>query len=51
MTHAAGRLLMHEKLVKEVADEMGYSDPFHFSRTFKRVFGVSPNRFVSEHSR
>jgi AraC-like DNA-binding protein len=51
MIHAAGRLLMPEKLVKEVADEMGYSDPFHFSRTFKRVFGVSPNRFVSENSR
>jgi AraC-like DNA-binding protein len=51
MTHAAGRLLTPEKLVKEVADEMGYNDPFHFSRTFKRVFGVSPNRFVNEHRR
>ncbi|MGE5611228.1 MAG: helix-turn-helix transcriptional regulator, partial [Bacillota bacterium] len=22
------------------------SDPFHFSRTFRRVFGVSPRRFI-----
>lgn len=29
-------------LVKQVAAEVGYVDPFHFSRTFKKAFGVSP---------
>jgi AraC-like DNA-binding protein len=34
-------------LIKQVATEVGYADPFHFSRTFKRTFGVSPKSFRS----
>ncbi|MCX6963334.1 MAG: helix-turn-helix domain-containing protein [Verrucomicrobia bacterium] len=26
--------------VKEVAQELGFSNPYNFSRAFKRVFGV-----------
>lgn len=39
--------LLHEPdaMVKQVAVELGFHDPFHFSRTFKSVFGVSPQAF------
>ena len=28
--------------IKELAFTMGYSSPYHFSRTFKRIHGISP---------
>lgn len=28
--------------VQEVADSLGYSDPYYFSRVFKKIMGVSP---------
>ncbi len=31
--------------IKQIASEIGYDDPFHFSRTFKNVIGVSPKGF------
>lgn len=39
--------LLHEPdaMVKQVAAELGFADPFHFSRTFKSAFGVSPQAF------
>jgi AraC-like DNA-binding protein len=37
-------------LIKQVATEVGYADPFHFSRTFKRMYGVSPKGFRSYRS-
>ena len=46
MAQAARRLQSPGILVKHVAEELGFADPFHFSRTFKRVFGVSPGRFI-----
>lgn len=45
MNIAAQRLQAPDALVKSVAYALGYEDPFHFSRAFKRVFGVSPNTF------
>lgn len=43
----AAELLQHTSLlVKEVSDAMGCSDPFHFSRIFKRTYGISPQRFI-----
>lgn len=47
MTHAASVLLSTNCRVKDVADQLGYSDPFHFSRAFKAEFGVSPRAFVA----
>jgi AraC-like DNA-binding protein len=45
MNHAANRLQSEDISIKELAYAMGYDDPFHFSRAFKRVFGISPIRF------
>lgn len=42
MNFAAERLQSPEVLTKQVAEETGFANPFHFSRAFKSVFGVSP---------
>jgi AraC-like DNA-binding protein len=45
MNLAAERLQDPGTLIKQVAAELGFSDPFHFSRAFKSVFGLSPEAF------
>ncbi len=45
MNLAAQRLQSPNSSVKEVAVEFGFSDPFHFSRVFKRIFGIPPGTF------
>jgi AraC-like DNA-binding protein len=45
MNQAAERLHEPTALVKQVAEELGFGDPFHFSRVFKSVFGVAPDAF------
>jgi len=45
MNLAAQRLQSPDTSVKEVAQEFGFSDPFNFSRVFKRIFGISPGTF------
>ena len=47
MTYAADRLQNSDLLVKEVADELGFPDPFHFSRSFKAVHSIAPQRFIA----
>jgi AraC family transcriptional regulator, arabinose operon regulatory protein len=41
----AQRLLTEGLSIKAVADEMGYQDPFIFSRQFKKYMGVPPSHF------
>jgi len=36
--------------LKAIAAQMGFSDVFHFSKTFKNVVGVSPRRYVENAS-
>lgn len=45
MTYAADRFQEPGVLVKEIAHELGFNDPFHFTRVFKKVFGISPQSF------
>jgi AraC-like DNA-binding protein len=46
MFHAAELLQKPGMLVKQVAVQLGFGDPFRFSRTFSRVLGVSPKKFA-----
>lgn len=46
MHRAAEMLLKPGTLVKEVADQLQFSDPYNFSRGFKAVFGMSPEKFI-----
>jgi AraC-like DNA-binding protein len=45
MNAAAGQLAQPGALVKNVAAELGFTNPFHFSRVFKSVFAVPPDAF------
>ncbi len=45
MNKAAELLENSGQLIKEVATSVGYVDPFHFLRTFRSLFGVSPSTF------
>lgn len=46
MNYAAERLQAPNALVKQVAEETGFNNPFHFSRVFKSVFGMPPTGMV-----
>jgi len=45
MAYAADLFQESGVLVKEIAHKLGFNDPFHFTRIFKKVFGVSPQLF------
>jgi len=45
MNHAAELIARNNLSVKSAAAEVGFEDPYHFSRVFKRVHGVAPSRF------
>ena len=39
-------LLVHsDQAVAEIADGLGFCDPFHFSKRFKRLTGESPSDY------
>lgn len=43
---AAGYLLQEKKSVKNVAFELGFKQASHFSRQFKRHYGITPSEFL-----
>jgi len=45
MKWAADLLTDRNLLVKDIAKQVGMADPFHFSRIFKKVLGLSPKEF------
>ena len=45
MENAANMLLGEGYSIKEIADTLGYSDRYHFSKVFKKYFGISPAQF------
>jgi AraC-like DNA-binding protein len=45
-----GKLLLSTNLpVNRVAEMVGFDDPYHFSRNFKKHHGLSPAKYRSEH--
>jgi AraC-like DNA-binding protein len=45
MHQAKRRLTETADSIKEIAEQVGYGDQFHFSRDFRRSAGVSPSQF------
>jgi transcriptional regulator GlxA family with amidase domain len=43
--HAAMLLTFTDKTVREIGAEVGFDDPYYFSRTFKKILGLSPAHF------
>jgi len=41
----------HERGVSEIAFQWGFNDASHFSRAFRRAFGMSPREFQQQHAR
>lgn len=46
MSYAAQRLVVPGVQVKQVGEEVGFEDPAHFSRVFKKAEGLSPAQFA-----
>jgi len=46
MNYAANLLLDKYPQIQEIAFEMGFKNPQHFSRTFKNIMSVSPVEFI-----
>lgn len=45
-------LLSDEQLtIGEIATELNFSDIYHFSKTFKKFCGVSPNKFITNNTK
>jgi AraC-like DNA-binding protein len=44
MDYALELLQSQELSVQRVAELVGFTDPFHFSRTFKKIQGINPSR-------
>ena len=47
MNHAAELLVAERMLIKDVAERLGFSDAFQFSRAFKRVYGIPPQELIA----
>ena len=45
----AKQLLNDDSLtIQQIASHVGYSDPFHFSKSFKQTVGISPTQYKQE---
>ena len=51
ITEAKRILLYSDKSVKEIAYDLGYEDPFYFSKVFKRLTGKAPKSFKLEYQK
>jgi len=49
LDEAASQFSLTDRLLKEVAANTGFANPFHLSREFKRRFGLSPKQYRALH--
>ena len=49
----AKQLLLSDEhyTVGEIAEMLGFSDIYHFSKTFKKHFGLSPREYIKENQK
>jgi AraC-like DNA-binding protein len=47
MQKASQHLDFSDKSIKEIALNMGFDDPYYFSRRFRKIIGVSPTKYRS----
>lgn len=50
MKEAARLLRDPERGLAEVSAEVGYQDPYYFSRCFKKYYGATPSKFIASHA-
>lgn len=44
-------LYFTDKSIKEICKELSFDDPYYFSRLFKKLMGVSPIKYRSQHKK
>lgn len=49
LKRAAVLLKNEEATVTEIAFQVGFSSPSHFSRSFQKEFGVTPSKYLADH--
>jgi len=45
LDEAASLLARTQRPIKDIAADLGFFDPYHFSKSFKKIFGSSPRAF------
>jgi AraC-like DNA-binding protein len=45
MQKACQQLDFSDKSIKDVAYTLGFDDPYYFSRRFRKIIGISPNKY------
>lgn len=51
LNKAVNLLLTSDLSIKEIASQIGFQDPYHFSKNFKKLHGRSPNNYRADHMR
>jgi AraC family transcriptional regulator of arabinose operon len=49
--HACTLLSLTSRTIHDIGYEIGYDDPYYFSRIFKKIIGVSPRQYREQPSR
>jgi AraC-like DNA-binding protein len=44
-------LYFSDRNIKEICTELGFDDPYYFSRLFKKVMGLSPANYKNQHKK
>lgn len=50
MQRACELLDSTDQAIKVIASEVGYQDPYYFSRIFKRTIGIAPQKYRDQHA-
>jgi AraC-like DNA-binding protein len=45
---AADLLIAGDLNISEVGYQVGFSDPSHFTRAFRKIYGKSPKKYISD---